>query len=65
MTKKDFELLANALRVSKPTIDETVYPLIAKVEYEQWLATIESVVAALRTINSRFDHSRFMNACGV
>jgi hypothetical protein len=65
MTKKDFELLANALRVSKPTIDEAVYPLIAKVEYEQWLTSIEYIVDALRTTNPRFNKVKFMNACGV
>lgn len=63
MTKKDYELIAAALWQSRI---HSVKPLTLRQRVHD--ASIKSaaihVAAALKEDNSRFDTSRFMEACG-
>lgn len=59
MTRKDFQLLADALLASYPGAAQN--PLDASARL-QWRASIHSVADALATTNPRFDRSRFIAA---
>lgn len=64
MTRKDYVLLANALRNARPTM----YTHAARMDHEtnvRWLATVCSVSDALTKDNARFDSDRFLTACGA
>lgn len=56
MTKKDFELLARALRDCRPL------PLHLE-RMKQHDYVIRFMANALATTNPRFDRERFLNAC--
>ncbi len=62
MTRKDYELLADAIRVSINL--NKFHP-----QYEQRLSAIESVIFELAdrlvSENPRFDRHRFLVACGT
>lgn len=67
MTRKDFELIAAALRASRPipkhepyALDH--YELIARDTYSN---AANALADALRSTNPRFDRARFLSACGV
>lgn len=55
MTKKDFILIAEALRVSKPNADHLA----------EWRATVEEFVWRLARDNPRFNASVFREAAGL
>jgi hypothetical protein len=62
MTKKDFELIARALRDARPGGN------VARAEPNvmmQWTATVMRISAALMDTNPRFDAERFRKACGT
>ena len=57
MTRKDFELIAKAIKESA---------LVAGPRgKEQLEATAVNVAYALMSTNERFDHDRFLAACGI
>jgi hypothetical protein len=56
MSKKDYILLAAALRESEPTYDEA---------RPSWVATCNNVANALGRQRAQFDRARFLAACGV
>jgi hypothetical protein len=56
MTRKDLELVAQALNDSKPRDQQ---------QKDQWVWTIEILAAKLSTTNPRFDRDRFKKACGM
>src|SRR5580765_3542722 len=60
MTRKDFTLIAYALRNSKPhpADDDTGW------RYLQWGATVIEMMRQLETTNTRFDGDAFKVACG-
>jgi hypothetical protein len=62
MTRKDFQLIANALLASKPRQE-------ACAEYDdelrRWEITVVCMAASLATTNSRFDRPKFVTACGL
>lgn len=66
MTKKDFELIAAALRASRPD----PMRIAASEEYiegceNQFRLSCETITKAVQTTNPRFDRARFLAACGV
>lgn len=64
MTKKDYELLAYALRSARPT---NVYPKdgwAAKYVPMQWDVDVKAIASALGKDNYRFMPSTFIKACG-
>ena len=61
MTRKDYELIAKALADGCP--EEGSDDFYAR--YETWRNTVEYVSFALFLDNLRFDHSRFLIACGI
>lgn len=61
MTRKDYELIAKALSDGCPEEGSDDYDA----RHETWKNTIEYVAGALFLNNSRFDHSRFLKACGI
>lgn len=64
MTRKDYELIARALRSSRlhlPAMDPQ-YRVGAK---DQWETTVEEVADELERENPRFDRNKFLIACGM
>ncbi|MGH7179106.1 MAG: hypothetical protein ACREJC_17140, partial [Tepidisphaeraceae bacterium] len=57
MTRKDYILLAVALRNARPPDGETRNARLA------WLAAVCGVADACTRDNPRFDSDRFLNAC--
>lgn len=63
MSKKDYELLAKALKDSKPQ----KYPLEGdrlQVALVQWNSTVEIIAFDLANNNIRFNRNKFLSACG-
>lgn len=58
MTKKDFELIANALRVAKQDC-------VSDASLAGWAHTVAVITTTLATTNPRFDRARFLLAAGV
>lgn len=56
MTAKDFELIAAALRHSRPVA------VRSSVSFEQWLEDRSAIVARLSIAYPRFDRGRFITA---
>lgn len=54
MTRKDFQLIANAFRTS--------YDDSSPAHLEQWAHDLTTVARALQTTNPRFNPSLFLNA---
>ena len=61
MTRKDFVLIAAALKDSAPSQDGE----LGEVCREVWEQTCDGVAHALRSTNPRFDVERFLKAAGV
>jgi polysaccharide pyruvyl transferase WcaK-like protein len=53
MTRKDYVLIAAALKAACPTVNVT------------YRACVDSIANALGLENARFDRERFLKACGV
>lgn len=62
MTRKDYVLIADAMRHSRIFLDSTDDNGDS---LTQWLSTVEKVAEYLRGENIRFDSSKFYGACGV
>lgn len=65
MTRKDYILIANAFLAARADIEgkeppENQADLLDGVSY-----AVEHVADHLRRTNERFDHARFLKACGV
>lgn len=60
MTRRDYVLIARALKDAQPNPAEYIGP-----EGRAWLAAVYSVSWALAKDNARFDANRFHEACGV
>lgn len=58
MTRKNFDAIAQALAGTRPSTTETEIRA-----WEQWEADIQAVALAVAQFNSKFDRSRFMEAC--
>ena len=71
MTKKDYVLIANALRKDASHLartERTTYPSMSDWEkgaYDQWNTAVLAMADALRRTNPLFDRTRFLAACGV
>lgn len=57
MTRKDFVLLADALKMSRPASAPT------SPEWQQWCQDVREVARALHSTNGRFDRARFIAHC--
>jgi len=62
MTRKDFDLIAGALKKSRVE-GHGLNTASTRYINEQWELTVECISHALSTTNDRFDHSRFVKAC--
>lgn len=62
MSRKDYELIAETLRISKPRRSQT--DDIGQALRVSWNNTVENFAAELRGTNPRFDAARFRKACG-
>ena len=68
MTRKDYVLLASALRNARPATYPTLAEGISKPfapDVMAWLASVYGVSDALMRDNARFEPVRFQVACGV
>lgn len=59
MTKKDYVLIAKALKSAEPTNDEQEMGTFL----DGWLKAIREVTVALATDNPKFDIRKFSHAC--
>ena len=62
MTKRDFVLIAEALRVERPDRDGTRWADGAR---DEWSTVVLRLARALAGSNPRFDKDRFLEACGI
>lgn len=62
MTRKDFELIAAAIRDSRPHAYGAPHERVETVQFDR---TATEVAIALSETNPRFDRGRFLAACGV
>lgn len=60
MTRKDFELIAEVLKSSKPLTRLAG----SKDRTFQWHCMVEEFASRLATTNGNFDRERFLRACG-
>lgn len=71
MTRKDFVLIAAALLNDAAHLnrdERTSYQSMTDWEkgaYDQWNTQCLAIADVLRRTNERFDHGRFLTACGV
>jgi len=56
MTRKDFQLIADALAVSRPNE-------LWLNKHNQWTSTVNNMTTALASSNPRFNPSKFKAAC--
>ncbi len=61
MTRKDYELIAAALRKAQPALRGPLAEDVAR--QGAWSATVERLADALAAENPRFDANRFIDAC--
>lgn len=61
MSRKDYIILARALKNSKPDL----HPQLRGALIDIWVRTCKEISATLAADNPRFDHARFLQACGV
>lgn len=64
MTRKDYRLLAAALRDARPRPVKTD-PDASRVALMTWEATVDSIVAALAGANASFRRDYFEEAAGL
>jgi len=62
MTRKDFNLIANALRAAQP-IDSDPDMEINRAQWNIWDKAVREMAVALRQTNDAFDMARFIRAC--
>jgi len=62
MTRRDYEVIAETLRISKPRRSQT--DDIGQALRVSWNNTVENFAAELRGTNPWFDPARFRRACG-
>ena len=60
MTSKDFEIIAKALKDSKP---ETTNLKIRDIVLRQWNDSVITMADTLSVINRKFDRVAFINMC--
>lgn len=64
MTKKDYELIAKALRSGFMT--QPPSPMSSEVDiYDNYRIIVDHMTKALERTNPRFNRDKFMDACGV
>lgn len=63
MTKRDYIVLANALKNARPLFGSTVN--IRTIKYGQWQQDVAHITQALQANDSRFNAELFLKACGV
>lgn len=61
MTRKDYELIAAALRETRETARKDLHPQAEAM----WEKVCEDIAHHLHCDNPRFNDERFMAACGV
>lgn len=63
MTKKDYKLIAGALRSSRPLIGGTVYKRTQLAK--QWESDVVEIAKVLANANPRFNYDKFCKECGL
>ena len=64
MTKKDFELLADAMAPTKPHHRDSTTDA-ARFSYWTWSSTVCNVANQLKNKYPRFNREKFLSRCGV
>jgi len=61
MTKKDYELIAKAMRASLPVYGES--EIEWQIKYNQWVLMVHDMMDYLVSENPRFNRDTFWKAC--
>ena len=61
MTRKDYILIAKALKQAEPTDDENEQGTALS----GWVKSVKYVAVTLGRENSRFNEDKFLEACGI
>lgn len=65
MTRKDYVLIAEVLKGSRPAPYTDLENLTSRNMWSIWRTTSRNMADALASDNPRFDRARFLEACGV
>jgi len=65
MTRKDYILIADALKAAKPIPAHQLPDYSERAAIESHRNAVHSICAALSDDNPRFDRERFLKACGL
>lgn len=63
MTRKDYRLIAGALRAAKPNTSQVPGP-VGSAALDTWEIAVEVICGALEGDNDAFDADKFYEACG-
>jgi hypothetical protein len=61
MTRKDYELIARAMRITREDARADLHPQAVAM----WEESCYALAASLANDNASFDRARFLAACGV
>lgn len=64
MTRRDFELIAKAIRQRANEARAYIDPRAAEIRYDEVMIIARVMANAVAGTNPRFDRARFMAACG-
>ena len=65
MTRKDFQLIADALAAATPHLPHDLPEMYAKGAADTWRQTVAGAAWRCSQSNPRFDYDRFIDACLV
>ena len=66
MTRNDFELLANALKSERASIESAGYPKdICEARLQGFSYAVNCVAGVCKANNARFNRGQFFSACGL
>lgn len=65
MSRKDYELIAAALRLARPESADPAIPRCELPEFRTWERCVNEITHALSRDNPRFHRNTFYTACGL
>lgn len=63
MTKKDFKMIADCLRDTRPRVEDINSEDLFNTVYTQWYYTVRAFHSTLMALNPRFNGKKFEELC--